>query len=612
MKLTRLLILLTFCAGAQAATIIERSVEIDVAESYVLTSEELLVEIDRPGDNESWGRYPIYLNKNIELVRCTAEVLDSRGKVVEKIPRRRHHRLESPGSNLYSSAWANIIPFPPLEVGQRLHIDFATKKRPYFPATRLALVQKALQKKLTVLIRHDGGDLRWRIDPQTSSFLVDELPNELTIAGKDIPPYVVPVYAPDPDTAFPFLQLAWGAGQTWADVGVWYEELLADLPRNDPEVSALAKRLTAGLESPRDQVEALSDYVRRKIRYEAVEIGVGGYVPTPAPEVLQRAWGDCKDKAALLAELLAAVDIPSHLVVLRSGRDGAFTREFASPNAFNHVILGVPAGQAGAAPGDPVAEGLLFVDPTWERGTLSWLAAADRDRDVLVVDGRQSRLVRIPEQPSAETGTLEVTGSIKPWGDLTAHVRLTLTGTIAIPWLEDLATKSVNENEADFRRVMGFNMAGSRLSNIRWSPSASAAPTLTMEAELSVPRLVRGDDARRVLRATGLTVFPEARTLDDRQIPVVLTPAQRRTVWRLQLPSDWCPAMAVDDSTENHLGHVRTTVANESDSVVTVLREAEIRQSRVEPGEFEALGALSVAESRADRRQIRLRCPDQP
>jgi hypothetical protein len=259
-----------------------------------------------------------------------------------------------------------------------------------------------------------------------------------------------------------------------------------------------------------------------------------------------------------------------------------------------------------------VAEDLLFIDPTWERGTLSWLAAADRDRDVLVIDGRQSRLVRIPEQPSAETGTLEVTGSITPWGDLKAHVRMTLTGTIAIPWLEDLATKSVNENEADFRRLMGFNMAGSRLSDIRWDPSASVAPSLTMEAELSVPRLVRGDDARRVLRATGLTVFPEARTLDDRDIPVVLTPAQRRTLWRLQLPSDWCPAMAVDESTENHLGHVRTTVTNETDNVVTVLREAELSRSRVEPAEFEALGALSVAESRADRRQIRLRCPDAP
>jgi hypothetical protein len=612
MKLARFLILLVCCAGAQAGTILERRIEIEVKEPHVLTSEELLVEIDRPGDNERWGRYPIYLDKNIDLVRCTAEVLDSRGKVLKKIPRRQHHRLESPGSDLYSSEWASIIPFPPLTVGQRLRINYATKTRPYFPATGLPLVQGAMQKMLTVSIRHDGEELRWRINPDASAFVVDELPNGLTITGKDIPRYSRPAYAPEADTAFPFLWLAWGGEQTWTDVGVWYEGLLADVPRDDPEVDALAKRLTEGLTAPREKVEALSNHVRRKIRYEAVEIGVGGFVPTPAAEVLQRAWGDCKDKAALLADLLAAVDIPSHLVLLRAGHDGAFVNELACPCAFNHAILGIPAERAGAVPGDPVAEDLLLIDPTWERGTLSWLAAADRGRDVLVVDGTRSRLLRIPAQPSAETGVLEVTGSITPWGELKAHVRMTLTGTIAIPWLEDLATKSVNENEADFRRVMGFNMAGSRLSDIRWEPSASVAPSLTIEAELVVPRLVRGDDARRVLRATGLTVFPEARVLDDRQIPVVLTPTQRRTLWRLQLPSDWCPALAVDDNTENHLGHVRTTVANETGNVVTVLREAEIRRSRVDPGEFEALGALSVAESRADRRQIRLRCPEEP
>ena len=56
-----------------------------------------------------------------------------------------------------------------------------------------------------------------------------------------------------------------------------------------------------------------------KIRYIGVDFGVGRFQPHTATEVLGNGYGDCKDKHALLAALLAAIGFPISPVLPGAG-----------------------------------------------------------------------------------------------------------------------------------------------------------------------------------------------------------------------------------------------------------------------------------------------------
>ena len=51
--------------------------------------------------------------------------------------------------------------------------------------------------------------------------------------------------------------------------------------------------------------------MQKQIRYFAIEVGVGGNQPHPAADVFRGRYGDCKDKATLLAAMLSSIGMHS-------------------------------------------------------------------------------------------------------------------------------------------------------------------------------------------------------------------------------------------------------------------------------------------------------------
>ncbi|CAI3805780.1 hypothetical protein GLGCALEP_03979 [Pseudomonas sp. MM221] len=108
-----------------------------------------------------------------------------------------------------------------------------------------------------------------------------------------------------------------------------------------PQISELAKRLTAGLPTAREKALTLSDWVRENIRYVAVYVGAGGVVPHAAQTVLDNRYGDCKDHVALLEALLSAAGIKSTPALVNQGAAYVFPK-VPTLGVLNHVITYVP------------------------------------------------------------------------------------------------------------------------------------------------------------------------------------------------------------------------------------------------------------------------------
>ena len=587
-----------------------RRVSLDLEAGSYLRTEDMRVRLDRESDLEAWDRYSIYLDEHIELEEARAEVLDADGKVLARVPRRQFESFDSPGSGLYSSGQLKVIPFSGLRVGQQIRLRLVKRVRPLFPASSVQLVASQEQLRLQVRVRGGGESLRWHLRGDEEVFRVRRTAEGLEVVGEGLEGFERGNLSPSFGAAAPTLLLSWDAGGSWASVGRWYQELTAEVPRDRVELKALALRLTQGLSSSREKVDALSAYVKSKVRYEAVEIGAGRLIPSPAGDVMNRGWGDCKDKAELLVGLLEGIDVPSHLALLRAGSSERIETDFPSPYQFNHAIVAVAAEAVTPHAGDPVSEGLLFVDPTSAWGKLGWLHSASQGHHALVVDRDRSRLVRTPEQPAAEANRLEVQGTVDGLGNLTGTLTLRLDGTRAIPWIRDVGLRPQEATLDDFLDIVHQVAPGAELVGAGWQVLEQAVPGIVLRGEIRLDAAVRGEAGRRWLRATALQPLPAPGLLDHRTQPVVLRTGGSMTRWRLQLPDGWCPAAFSEEEVANAVGRFSRKVSSPSSGVVEIEQAVAVARSWVEAGEFSALHELALAETRASRRRIRLRCPE--
>lgn len=124
----------------------------------------------------------------------------------------------------------------------------------------------------------------------------------------------------------------------WGDVVQWALPLYVD--QDAPAVAALATELgiDAGKADEKGVLEAIR-FVQDEIRYTGLELGAHAYRPYPPGTVLQRRYGDCKDKASLLVALLRHQGLQAHAAFVDVDDRAEVTSRLPGPQAFDHVIV---------------------------------------------------------------------------------------------------------------------------------------------------------------------------------------------------------------------------------------------------------------------------------
>ena len=118
-------------------------------------------------------------------------------------------------------------------------------------------------------------------------------------------------------------------------------------------------------------------------------------IPNPPSQTLHFKYGDCKDHAVLLRELLDCAKIPAYLALVKVG--GHLRSEMPSLDQFNHMVVYVPKLEGATAGG--VAEDLIL-DCT-DKFTYPLLAPPIglADKELLVLDPARPRIVRTGKFP---------------------------------------------------------------------------------------------------------------------------------------------------------------------------------------------------------------------
>ena len=599
--------LLAAALPAPAATILEKTIDVEIRpDGGTLEKSVLRVRLDAPADLAAWSPYPIYFDDSRTIESLTAFATTPDGKTL-RVPEGDIGTAGLNGEELRSSSKVRTIRFPAVPAGSVLTVEATAKQRSEFHADGISLAaEKAPIERLKVTVRGGGRGWRWRIGGSRAGLAVAESAGGVAVTGVSLPALKKERYSAGDRSRGPVLRFAWGEEATWEQVGRWYEELLSSLPPDSGVVSRTARELIAGRTDRRQRLASLLGFVRGKVRYVAAEAGIDGHQPSAPGRVLERQWGDCKDKALLLVAMLRAADVEAYPALIHLGSEDRIDPEFPSPFQFNHVVVAVIAAGV-AAPDDPVAGGLLFVDPTQAGGSIRWLQPAAQDQDALVVRAAGSALVRTPIRQEIEGGRIEAHLSLTSQGDAEGEASFEISGDAGSTFAGAFAGSTAAEVEQAVREVFGQLLPGAELSQVRWTMSEADVPLVTLAARVRLAALAQGGGGSHSFGLPQMAGTPGIAVLQDRDSPVVLAPKSNHFSWHIEIPAEWCAPRPQTVEVGNAVGSFRQSVSTHG-RTVEIGRDLEIRQRWIEPAAFADLAALSTADHAESQRRIHLDC----
>ena len=366
----------------------------------------------------------------------------------------------------------------------------------------------------------------------------DEMPHFGALGGR----MVVHLFGPDPRTRA-------SSFADWGQIGTWYSQLTADRQDSTPEIKRKVLELTSGAVTPIEKIRAVASYAQ-KIRYVAIEIGIGGFQPHKAADTFRYQYGDCKDKANLLATMLREIGVPSYYVIVHTSRGMVVPDVPSARFSFNHVILAIelPAGSPHFPASDMQSKDsqLLFFDPTNPLTPLGELPYYLQSGYGLVVKGNSGRLVQLPLADS-DSNRLRRYGkfSFGPTGDLIGEVEEFRSGAIAATLRGELQQADAKERLKLLERMIGSSLAGFSLQHAEIGNLTDIHQELVLRYRFSVGAYARRAGDLVMLRPRVLGVrrrVVEQRNDRPRRFPIEIPyKASVTDRFEFELPSNLRP-----------------------------------------------------------------------
>lgn len=151
------------------------------------------------------------------------------------------------------------------------------------------------------------------------------------------------------------------------------------------------------LDSEEDIILKLVRFVQDEIRYLGFESGIGAYKPNKPSKVLDRRYGDCKDKSLLLSSLLQNQGVTAYPILVSTQASVDMDKLLPSHYLFNHCIVYLEhAGKE------------YFIDPTISNqgGSLSRTTTPDYKFGFILKENSKS-LITIPNKNTSSIRIVE-------------------------------------------------------------------------------------------------------------------------------------------------------------------------------------------------------------
>lgn len=267
--------------------------------------------------------------------------------------------------------------------------------------------------------------------------------------------------------------------KTWPDVSRWYWNLCK--PHLDAGNEAMTNKvaeLVKGLDGRMDKIRAIFRFVSQEIRYMGLtlEDTAPGYAPHDVCLTFDNRYGVCRDKAALLAEMLRIAGIPAYPVLIGVGPK--LDPEVPMPY-FNHAIVGVDAERPGSE------REYILMDPTNE-ASKELCPAYLMNRSFLVAreDGEGLKVSPV-EDPALNRVDVKTRGALQPDGSLQMKSEIRFFGYNDNLYRHTFLGMSPEERRTLFEGLVRAVAAGAEIDSFELRPSDLRDTEKQLEVDIS-------------------------------------------------------------------------------------------------------------------------------
>ncbi|MEP7120022.1 MAG: transglutaminase domain-containing protein [Byssovorax sp.] len=382
--------------------------------------------------------------------------------------------------------------------------------------------------------------------------------------------------------------------QSWDSYVRWENALLGDAFPPSESLDRLAKKITLGAATPREKIDRLWAYVAQEIRYQQeYEDTIAGVKPHQASVVVERGYGDCKDKSVLLIRLARAVGVDLRFALLRTTPAGEVLREIPNQQ-FNHAITYAPKQEG-------IAEG-FFLDTTTNGLDIGNLRSDDQGATSLVIDPKTGTFEMLPipyQDPELERVTHTIAVDLSDPAKAHARDQLEVRGDAASRLRRTL--RSGESAKKAYQAISESLFAATTLLSGTTEHDQDLTRPLAVTLDIDLASAVQADGARSRLDLPFLFPLGGEATLATRKLPLLLPRGTRTVAITAELPEGQEVLHAPGDLDVKHpcFSMRRTTVAaGRKVTITTELRSSCARVAMDEYPAFRAAVQKAVVQSR--------------
>jgi transglutaminase-like putative cysteine protease len=267
-----------------------------------------------------------------------------------------------------------------------------------------------------------------------------------------------------------------GEISSWETMAKWESGLVKNRDQLPEEFKQKIRDIVKDAKTDRDKVKLLYDYLGKNTRYVSIQLGIGGYQPMQAADVLKTGYGDCKALTNYLKTLLAVVGINSNYTFITLDEDEKYLySDFAGFNQLNHAILQVP-----------LQSETLWLECTNPDVPFGFVHQGIAGHDALVVTADGGNIQRLPDYPDS----LNVE-SFKSVVELAADgsARVQSVATYMIKAYDDQRSFVYIKPAEQKDKVRGMiNVPSANVENVNFTENKSSLPSLQISFGWTAPQ----------------------------------------------------------------------------------------------------------------------------
>ena len=328
------------------------------------------------------------------------------------------------GASMYANVLEKVICFPVAGPGSTMELQLKEDHEPavdgsYSGIEHMGAMDPVFATSFT--IRYPAGaeppsSIGYTGDLGTTTISKVAEVGQVVYSVHNVPALVAEEHMPPATELYP--TVVYSSYTSWEQPAVFFAGEFFPHIETGGETASRVADLTQGLSSSEDKVRALFLDVAIEVRNVHMPLGLGGYTPNDAEQVLENKYADTRDKAVLLISMLRAAGIDAYPALVRGMPDARFTESVPTLKQFTRILVALPDGDSYRFL-DPFLDDVSYGFVRWGRGNTALVVRDDGSGELVQVPGfraaenraRKSMVITIDSDGSAEVrATCELEG----------------------------------------------------------------------------------------------------------------------------------------------------------------------------------------------------------